>query len=342
MSEQNQAKGAAKLRVNGSAPSNACLAGLVEAAPDLMDALASEFAPIAAALATQRSYWVAINAWITDRLSGPIMEGKASADDISSQVWAAFATAYWGGMELRENWGMPPAMETLGIKVMPPFAEPLQGFADSMAPRIAALNGGGDECLQLLSMLLHDDSGMGAIWNTAYNAGCQVVLTEDPPLGHRRPERAPKPSFVRVNTRDFMRVDYELPTPNYLKVWRSAFERAVLANPQAYEREIVGGPGQTDLRAIWNRGVTFGNTTWGDSASAAWTDAYFDDTVHWSTVVNFGLEAVSLAALVAVINQDCEAARRAVMGNALYAGMGTGWLIGFLDTDGQLPTIAAA
>jgi hypothetical protein len=56
-------------------------------------------------------------------------------------------------------------------------------------------------------------------------------------------------------------------------------------------------------------------------------------------VVNFGLEAVSLAAFVAVINQDAEAARYAVMGNVLFAGMASGWLMGMLDTGGKLPTI---
>ena len=59
--------------------------------------------------------------------------------------------------------------------------------------------------------------------------------------------------------------------------------------------------------------------------------------MHWSTVVNFGLEAVSHAAFVAVINKDADLARRTVMGNAMYAGMATGWLLGMLNISGYLP-----
>jgi hypothetical protein len=139
-----------------------------------------------------------------------------------------------------------------------------------------------------------------------------------------------------------MRVDYDLPTPQYLKVWRAAFERAVTANPLAYEKAIVGGPGQKDLRDIWKRAANYGNLTWGGDANDKWTDAYFNDSLHWSSLLTFGLEAVGLAAFVAVINQDPEAAKRAVMGNALYAGATSGWLIGLLDTGGKLPSVAAS
>jgi len=208
--------------------------------------------------------------------------------------------------------------------------------------RQAALDGGGDHCLQILPSLLHDDTGMGALWATAYNAGVQVMKTEDPPVGQRRPQRTPRPSAVRINARDFMRVDYDLPAPQYLKVWRSAFERAVTANPQTYEKIIVGESGQKDLRDIWKHGVGFGNTTWGSGANDPWSTAYFDDVLHWSTVVNFGMEATSLAAFVALINQDPEAAKRAVMGNSMYVGMSYGWLMGMLDTGGKLPKVVVA
>jgi hypothetical protein len=55
-------------------------------------------------------------------------------------------------------------------------------------------------------------------------------------------------------------------------------------------------------------------------------------------VLNFGLEAVGLAAFVALINQ----ARRTVMGNALYSGATSGWLLGLLDTGSKLPAVVAA
>src|ERR1700749_2402232 len=94
---QRPAAGAAatNLRVKGSVPLLPSLTKVMPAAPALMDALASEFAPIAAQLATQQAYWVAINGWITDRLSGPMMEGKVSADSVGEQAWAVVASAYW-------------------------------------------------------------------------------------------------------------------------------------------------------------------------------------------------------------------------------------------------------
>ena len=332
-------QGMTRLHVEGGAPLLPNLAAVMPAGPALMDAMASEFAPVAARLSTQQIYWLALNGWITDRLSGPIMDGQVSAKDIGEQAWAVYASACFGGRELRENWGMPPVIQRLGIKMLPPYAELQTGLASNMAQRMAAINDGGDHCLHILPSLLREDSITGIVYNMAYNAGVQVVKTEDPPIGQRRPQRKPRPATVRINTRDFMRVDYDIPAPHYLKVWRSAFERAVTANPAAYEKAIVGEAGQADLRGIWKHGVLFGNTTWGGDAQDKWSEAYFSDSLHWSTVVNFGLEAAGLAAFVAVINQDPEAARRAVMANALYLGAGSGWLVGMLDTASKLPTV---
>jgi hypothetical protein len=342
MNERNQSQGAPKLRVEGSAPLLPDLAKEMPEAQALMGALATEFAPIAATLSTQKAYWLALNGWITDRLSCPIMEGKVGADSVGEQAWAVYASSCWGGMELRENWGMPPALQRLGIKMTAPFAEVQQGIVRNLALRMTALAGGGDHCLHILPTLMREDSTAGMVYPIAYNAGVQVVKTEDPPVGQRRPQRPPKPGAVRINARDFMRVDYDLPTPQYLKVWRSAFERAVTAKPAAYEKIIVGEAGQADLRDIWKRAVAYGNITWGGDANDKWTAAYFDETIHWSSVLNLGLEAVGLAAFVALINQDPEAAMRAVMGNTLYVGATPGWLVGMLDTGGKVPTIAVA
>lgn len=330
-----------ELRLDGRAPWSPVMAGTLDESPDLVSALATEFAPTAAELSTPDAYWIAFNGWVTNRLSGPIMDGAVGIDELSQQVWAMYATAYWGGMELRETWGMPPAMERLGIVLEPPFTDTLQAMATEVGRRFAFLAGSDADCVAAAATLLHDGAGPGALWSTAYNAGCQVVKTEDPPIGQRRPHRRPRPSAVRINTRDFLRVDYDLPAPDYLKVWRSAFERSVVSHPDGFEQLIAGDGEQENLRDMWARGVTFGNTTWGEGANDAWTDEYFDESLHWSTVVNFGLEAVSLAAVVAVLDGDASAARRAIMGNAIYAGMATGWLLGFLDVDEHLPSVAS-
>ncbi|MDB5424100.1 MAG: hypothetical protein JWQ29_1516 [Phenylobacterium sp.] len=343
MTDPSKTRRGAKLRLKGGSPP--LLPSLAREMPEgaaLMDALATEFAPTAAKLETQQAYWLGLNGWTTDRLSGPIMEGKVTAAEVGEQAWAVYATSYWGGMELREHWGMPPVIAKMGFKMAPPFEQVQKGVIDGLATRMAALAGGGDNCLHILPALMREASTAGTVYGIAYNAGVQVVKTEDPPIGQRRPHRAPKPAVVRINARDFMRVDYDLPTPHYLKYWRSAFERAVTANPKAYEKAVAGEAGQTDLREIWAKGVGYGNITWGGDANDKWTNEYFDETIHWSSILTYGMEAVGLAAFVAVINQDPEAAKLAVMGNALYIGATPGWLLGLIDVDAKLPAVTAA
>jgi hypothetical protein len=305
-----------------------------------MDRLVSAFAPTAATLSTQQAYWVGFNGWMTDWLSGPIMEGKVTADEVGEQAWAIFVSSCWGGMELREHWGMPPALKNLGMTPpTPPFAEVQQGIVALMAQRMAAIRGGGDECLRLLPSILREASTSSPIHGVGYNAGVQVVKTEDPPIGQRRPHRQAKPGAVRINGRHFLRVDYDLPTPHYLKVWRSAFERAVTSHPDAYEQILAGAEGEADLRDIWKTAVDFGNTTWGGDAQDNWTDAYWEETIRWSSILTFGMEAAGMAAFVALLNGDPEAATLAVMCNALYLGATPGWLVGLLDTGAKLPQV---
>jgi hypothetical protein len=126
------------------------LAELMAPAPALTDRLASEFAPTAATLSTPQAYWDALNGWMTDRLSGLVLEGTLNADDISEAAWAIYASSYWGGMELREHWGMPPALNNLGMTPpSPPFADVQQGVIVLMTQRLQAVRAGGDHCLQL-------------------------------------------------------------------------------------------------------------------------------------------------------------------------------------------------
>jgi hypothetical protein len=314
------------------------LAAVMPAAPTLMDRLVSEFAPTAATLGTDQAYWVGLNGWMTDRLSGPIMEGEVAADQLGERAWAVYASSYWGGIELRQHWGMPPALKNLGMTPpVPPFADIQQSVVALMTQRLAAVRSGGEACLALLPSILREASTSSPIHGVGYNAGVQVVKTEDPPIGQRRPQRQPRPSAVRINGRHFMRVDYDLPTPHYLKVWRSAFERAVTADPESFEKILVGDRGDTDLRDIWKGAVALGNITWGGDAQDNWSDAYWEETVRWSSILTFGMEAAGLAALVAVINRDPDAAMLAVMCNALYLGATPGWLIGLLDTGANLP-----
>lgn len=330
------------LHLSGSLAMAPRLSEIMPEAMPLVNRLATEFGHLSDTLETPQAYWLGFNGWMTDRLSGPILDGKVEIAEIGEQAWAVYASSIWGGMELRANWGMPPRMQNMGIKIVAPFLEIQDTVQHELARRLEALRAGGDACLALLPSLMREQLTTGTVYGLAYNAGVQVVKTEDPPIGQRRPHRAPKPAAVRINKRDFMRVDYDMPTPNYLRTWRSAFERAVDAGEKAFEGIIAGSTGEVDLRDIWKQAIAYGNTTWGGDSNDKWSQPYFDATVHWSSVLNFGLEATGLAAFVAVLNQDPEAATRAVMGNALYVGATPGWLIGLLDSDGVLPDVVSA
>ncbi|MDO8364365.1 MAG: hypothetical protein Q7V88_15850 [Actinomycetota bacterium] len=324
----------------GGPPLSADFASWIAAAPDLADRLVNEFAPVATTLTTQQAYWIGLNGWITDRLSGPIMNGEVTVDELGAQTWAVYASSYWGGLELREHWGMPPAMERIGMQLpQHPFIEVQQGMVGLLRQRLEAVHGGGAACLQALPAILRDASPNGPIHGSGYNAGVQVVKTEDPPIGQRRPHRTPRPAAVRINSRAFMRVDYDMPTPQYLKESRSAFERAVTSHPEEYERIIRGEHGETNLRDVWKTAVEYGNLTWGGDAQDGWTDAYWEESIRWSSTVNFGLEAAGQAAFVALLTGDEDAALRAVMCNVIYLGASPGWLLGLLDVEATLPTV---
>jgi hypothetical protein len=88
--------------------------------------------------------------------------------------------------------------------------------------------------------------------------------------------------------------------------------------------------------------VAFGNLTWGGDAQDNWTEAYWEETIRWSSILTFGMEAAGLAAFVALLNSDPDAATRAVLCNALYLGATPGWLVGLLDTGAALPQITEA
>ncbi len=338
------AVGAGASRYSGAAPLGPELAKVMPESPALMEALVAEFAPTAAGLASQEIYWLGFNGWMTDRLSGSIMDGTVSAKEVGPQAWAIYASSVWGGVELRrlrEKWDSAPAMPDAMIQqAAARLAKSQQDMAEKMTLRLNALAGGPTGCLDVLPTLIRDDSTTGPVHGMAYNAGVQVVKTEDPPVGRRRPQRPAKPSTVRINVRDFMRVDYDLPSPLYLKVWRSKFEEAVTGNPDAYEKVIRGEPGQENLRDLWKRAVLLGLKTWGGESNDKWSDAYFNGALHWSSVLNFGLEAMGLATFVAMITQDPEAARRAVLVNTLYVGATPGWGVGLFDKNATLPSKA--
>ena len=267
------------------------------------------------------------------------MEGKVTADEIGAQAWAVYASSYWGGMELREHWGMPPAMKRHGHDAAhAALPRSAAGHRQLMAQRMAAIRDGGDACLRLLPSILREPRRRVPSTAWATTPGSRWSRPRIRPSASAGPTARPKPSVVRINGRDFLRVDYDRPIPQYLKVWRSAFERAVTAHPDAYENLLAGGDGEASLRDIWRNAVAFGNLTWGGDAQDNWTEAYWEETIRWSSILTFGMEAAGLAAFVALLN-DTRRRRRPVLCNALYLGgpRRAGWSACSIPTP-KLPT----
>jgi hypothetical protein len=314
----------------------------MDPAPDLLDQLVGEFAPLAAKLASPDAYWLGLQMWMVDRLVGPAMTGETTATDLRRQVWPIYATAYWCCLEIQKLYGVPVGVQKLGFSAQPPTEEFLQGFADKLAMREAALAKGGAECLRVLPEILREEPTTGALHGMAYNAGYVVTIAEDPPLGQRPKHLKIQTGELRINSRDFMRVDYGIPSPDYLKQWRTRFEAAVLAHPDAYEQIIVGQPGEKNLRDLWHEAVIWGHHNWGADVTTQWVQGPYQENVRYSVILNFPLEAVSLAAFVALLNGDEEAAERAVLANALILGCWGPAVMGLLDTDGALPKVVQA
>lgn len=308
--------------------------------PQLLDDMLADYAPRAESLATQKAYWLGFSSWVADSACGRIVDQDLNLTELGSLAWGVHTTSYWGGVELRKYWG-PPSFAKL--KDMPPPFDSAQGeMLKNFTSRAKVIQSGGDDSLALLAELMRDDDTRTAIMYTmAYNAGLQVIKTEDPPLGQRRPMRPAKPSIVRINSRQFMRVDYELVTPVYLRKLRSDYELAIKQNPDNFERALKGDNGQLDLRDVWQRGVDHGYSTWGGNDSQDhWSQDYFDESVHWTLVLSFGLEATALVAMVALINRDQGLAKKALMMNTLFLGATPGWMLGLLDDKAKLPELA--
>lgn len=331
-----------QVRVTGTLELIPELAKVLPEAPDLLDQLATEFAPQAAELATPIIYWTAFNQWLGDRLVRPIMVREAGDDVLKPYAWVVYVTSYWAALTTLKNFGPHQGMARMGLADLhkPPFVELQQNSAINIGLTLDAVADRGPRCLEMLPAMLRGGLGsQGAIGSFAYNSSMAEFLSQPPPLGAKLPTRTSRPSPIRINARDFMRVDYYLPTPEYIREWRVAFERAVVTDPDAYERLIAGAPDDRDLREAWKQGYAQPWTTRGEGATDDWTDDYYDETVYWVTVTNFGIEAVALAAMTAAINSDPDAARLAVMANLLFDVMAPGFLRGFLDTDGDLPDV---
>ncbi len=101
--------------------------------------------------------------------------------------------------------------------------------------------------------------------------------------------------------------------------------------------------GEASLEDIWKNAVAFGNLTWGGDAQGQLERRLLggDHSLELDPDLRHG-GGRGLAAVVALLNSDGEAATRAELSNALYLGATPGWLVGLLDTDSELPQITEA
>jgi hypothetical protein len=222
-----------------------------------------------------------------------------------------------------------------------PTADSVADLVTKLSARQTALAGGGTALLATLPLLLREEPCTGTLHGTAYNSGYCEVVCESPPLGELPAHLRVETGAIRVNPRDFMRIDYAMEAPSWLKRWRTAYEISVRAHPDEFERVVAGAGGAKDLRDIWTEALAWGHNNWGGQSLNEWSQGYYDDVLDASVIYNFGLEAVSLASLVALVEGDEVAATRAVTGNALYLGSWGAAVMGLIDPDGKLPAVVA-
>ncbi|HEX5587982.1 MAG TPA: hypothetical protein VFZ17_11795 [Acidimicrobiia bacterium] len=332
---------ASRWHVDGAPPWFESLATVLEPAPELLDRLFTEFAPIGAALNTQDSLWVSFHTWVVERLVGEELQGAAPVDQRAA-IWAIYATSYWSMLELTVHFGVPPAVLNLGMEPTAPTDDSVADLVAKLTARFDALAAGDAAVREQLSVLQREEPCTGTLHGTAYNSGYCEVVCEQAPLGELPAHLSGETGLIRANPRDFMRLDYSIAVPTWLRDWRTTFEIAVRAEPDAYERAIVGDGTQKNLRDLWTEALAWGHNNWGGSSLDDWTQAYYDDMAYYGVVYNFGLEAVSLATFVALVTRDDEAALRALRGNTLYCGSWGAAVMGLLDVDGRLPEVVPA
>jgi hypothetical protein len=332
---------AVRWHVDGAPPWFPNLATVLEPAPDLLDELFTEFSPIGAALRTQDSFWLGFHTWVVERFIAQELRGVAAADQRAA-IWAVYATSYWSMLELTLHFGVPPAVINLGMEAVAPSEDSVSDLVTKLTGRQEALAGDGTDLVALLATLMREEPCTGTLHGTAYNAGYCEVISEHVPLGELPVHLDVTTGAIRANARDFMRLDYAIPVPEWLSEWRTRFEIAVRANPDAFDAALAGDGAQKDLRAIWGEALDWGHNNWGGQSLDKWTQEYFEDVLHWSLVFNTALEGVSLAGFVALVDRDADAALRAVRANTVFLGSWGAAVMGLLDVDGHLPTAVPA
>jgi hypothetical protein len=316
---------------------------VMDPAPALLNQYVTEFAPVATARKLDpTAYWISLHYFIAEKFSADAMNGVQTVP-LRQERWVLYATAYWGGFEMRKGYAQP----------LPPayLASPTAaGVAPMVAGNVAldsALAGTPADKFALIQSLLRVPIIGGMIGGTAYDNFYIMTIGEAPPLGERQPDlQAFQPNNDIAYPDQFMRIDYAEPLPDWLANMRETYAVAKSNHPVEFETLLVGSApgdvagGPDDLRTLWFNSLATARTNWGGNATARWTQSYFDANAYGTVRWNWGLEATSEAALSALLNSDAATADKALIGNSLYLAAWSAFAYGFQEAStAALPTV---
>jgi hypothetical protein len=316
---------------------------VMDPAPALLDQLVTEFAPVAKARNLDpTAYWISLHYFISEKFSADAMNGVQTVP-LRQERWILYATAYWGGFEMRKGYAQPL-----------PAAYLASPTAASVAPLVAgnvaldaALAGTPADKFALIQSLLRLPIIGGMVGGTAYDNFYIMTIGEAPPLGERQPNlQALQPDNDIAYPDQFMRIDYADPIPDWLAAMRETYDEAKSNHPVAFEALLVGSApgdvagGPDDLRTLWFNSLATARTNWGGSATALWTQSYFNANAYGTVRWNWGLEATSEAALSALLNNDAATADEALVGNSLFLCAWSAFEYGFQEAStAALPSV---
>lgn len=323
------------MRVSGAPPWFPSLAEVMEPAPDLLDDLASGFAPHAVGMDPD-AFWTAFHCYITEQLMNEVFGGDVDEAWLRRAIWVSYGTGIWCTRSWRVSWmQLDPSM------AVPTTAEGVAPLVHDLATTLAALNAGGTTALDRLAELLRLPAFHGALLGTAYNTGYLVVIGERPPIGNRPPHVELPDGYIRASGGQLLDLAYTPTAPTWLADTVTRYERLVTDGDGRLARVIDGAGGPDHLAELWRTGFEQGVTAWGNSLTGA-TQSFYDPFFRWSVVYNFGIDAISRAAIVAVATGDESLSAKALAGNLIYNASWSAFPFGVLDDTIDLPTVAPA
>jgi hypothetical protein len=248
-------------------------------------------------------------------------------------MWVMYATAIWCTRSWRVAW-----MELDASMTAPTTKEAVAPLAGDLGATSSALSAGGRATLDRLAEMLRVPALRGALLGTAYNTGYLIVIGEAPPLGNRPPHVQLEPGSVCADPERLLDVSYGVAVPPWLTDSRQRYKRVAAEQPDRFRSVVDGDRGAAPLTTLWNEGFAMGIEACGNSLTEA-AQEYYEPFFRWSVAYNFGLVAISRAAIVAVATGDEELAATALAGNLLYNASWDAFPFGVLADTIALPSV---